>query len=103
MIHESVASEASMLVRIEGRATFTMVASMRDITAPRRITANAIQARRGATWMVPMAGAEADMSVGLSGVFGPHDGGEVGEQGVEPVELGLQSVGLVRHHVALGE
>src|ERR1700712_1275298 len=101
MIQDSVASEASMLVRMDGSATFTIVASIRDIAAPTRITANAIHARRGATWMVPSAGADWDMSVVLSGLLGGHVGGESCEHRVEPVELGLQSVGLVLHHVLL--
>jgi hypothetical protein len=47
MIQDSVASEASMLVRIDGSATLTIVASMSDIDAPSRITMNAVHARRG--------------------------------------------------------
>src|SRR5690606_5213275 len=46
MIHESVASEASMLVRIVGSATLTTVVSSMPMTTPRMSTERASQRRR---------------------------------------------------------
>ena len=55
MIQERVASEASMLVRIVGRATLTIVVSSSAIAMPRMSTASASQVRRGTVVMAEEA------------------------------------------------
>jgi hypothetical protein len=49
MIHDRVASDASRLVRIVGRATLTIVESRSDMNVPMSSTPSARQARRGVT------------------------------------------------------
>src|SRR5918998_550123 len=114
MIHDSVASEASRLVRIVGRATLTMVVSSRAMNMPASSTTSACQERRGTAREGAPPAAAAPVRAGLiwsvmAGVLGVRsggggervgrqcpgplvgdDGGEVRDERGVPVDLGPQ-------------
>src|SRR3954453_5265710 len=87
MIHDSVASEASRLVRIVGRATLTMVVSSRAMNIPASSTIRACQERRGTT------------NEGAPPLGAPPGRGERGEGGGPPAgaPAGAGGADLVSH------
>src|SRR3954452_4463891 len=126
MIHDSVDSEASRLVRMVGNATLTIVVSSRAMNMPASRTISACQLRRGTSADGgPLAGAVAarrgvvwsvmervlgmrrggGQGVGRQrpGAFVGDDGGHGGEQVDVPVDLGAQPVLAVLQGVGLGE